>query len=122
MKYKEIPSELFSTNRIRFSEKMDNNSIAIFNSNDLMPKNADQEMAFKQNSDLFHLSGVDQEETILLLIKQNDVVNEHLFIRETNEHIKVWEGEKLSQKGPLKYLELHWLTGMLILKRYYMAT
>ncbi|MAQ47938.1 MAG: X-Pro aminopeptidase [Flavobacteriales bacterium] len=98
MKYKRIPCELFSKNRIRFSEKMDNNSIAIFHSNDLMPKNADQEMAFKQNSDLFHLSGIDQEETILLIIKHDYSVSEHLFIRETNEHIKIWEGEKLSKE------------------------
>ena len=102
MKYKRIPCELFSKNRIRFSEQMTNNSIAIFNSNDLMPKNADQEMAFKQNSDLFHLSGIDQEETILLIIKHDDCVSEHLFIRETNDYIKVWEGEKLSKKQASK--------------------
>ena len=58
MRYKTIPSELFTKNRARFWEKMANNSIAIFNSNDLMPKNADQLMPFVQNSDLFYLSGI----------------------------------------------------------------
>ena len=98
MRYNKINNGLFKKNRSLFTKEMDNNSIAIFNSNDLMPKNADQEMLFKQNSDLFYLSGIDQEETILMLIKANNIVTTHLFIRKTNEHIKVWEGEKLSKK------------------------
>ena len=98
MRYNPIDNNLFKKNRSLFVGKMDNNSIAVFNSNDLMPKNADQEMAFKQNSDLFHLSGIDQEETTLILTKHDNLVNEYLFIRETNEHIMVWEGEKLSKE------------------------
>ena len=98
MRYKKINNTLFEKNRSDFTKKMDDNSLAIFNSNDLMPKNADQEMSFKQNSDLFYLCGIDQEETILMLVKVNNIITEHLFIRETNEHIKVWEGEKLSKK------------------------
>lgn len=98
MRYKKNPSELFSNNRIQFGKKMADNSIAIFNSNDLMPKNADQLMSFVQNSDLFYLSGIDQEETILVLIKKNGILQEFLFIRETNETIKIWEGEKITKK------------------------
>ena len=91
--------------------QMKDNSVAIFHSNDLMPKNADQEMGFKQNSDLFHLCGIDQEETVLLIQKDHKAVKEVLFIRETNEHIKVWEGEKLSKEkasGISSIYEIHW--------------
>ena len=98
MRYAPIKCELFQNNRNRFFKELLDNSIAIFHSNDLMPKNADQLMAFKQNSDLFHLSGIDQEETILVVVKKDKKLNEFLFIRETNETIKIWEGEKLSKK------------------------
>ena len=64
---------------------MKNNSIAIFHSNDLMPKNADQVMKFKQNSDLFYLSGIDQEETVLVITKGGEENEEMLFLRETSE-------------------------------------
>ena len=67
MRYKKIPAELFIKNRSQFAEKMDNNSVAIFNSNDLMPKNADQNLPFFQNSDLFYLSGIDQEDSLSLI-------------------------------------------------------
>ena len=58
MRYSPIDPQLFKKNRNNFFCKMENNSIAIFHSNDLMPKNADQVMKFKQNSDLFYLSGI----------------------------------------------------------------
>jgi len=102
MRYNNIDSKLFKNNRNRFLSALPNNSIAIFNSNDIMPKNADQVMAFKQNSDLFHLSGIDQEDTILVLIKIDLDVREILFVRETNENIKIWEGKKLSQNQAKK--------------------
>ncbi len=102
MRYKTIPSELFSKNRARFWEKMANNSIAIFNSNDLMPKNADQLMPFVQNSDLFYLSGVDQEDTVLVIIKTCQEIEEVLFIRETSDLIRVWEGNKLTKEQAKK--------------------
>ena len=76
---------------------MNSNSIAIFNSNDLMPKNADQNLPFFQNSDLFYLSGIDQEESLLMIVKNDTGISSHLFIRETNDLIKVWEGEKLDK-------------------------
>jgi len=78
---------------------MEADSIAIFHSNDLMPKNADQVMKFKQNSDLFYLSGIDQEETVLVIVKNGEKSEEILFLRETNETIKIWEGEKLTKEN-----------------------
>lgn len=74
-------------------------SIAIFNSNDIYPISADSTMPFQQHRDIFYLSGVDQEESILLLFPDalNKEQREVLFVRETNDHIAVWEGEKLSK-------------------------
>lgn len=99
MRYAPIPSELFTNNRQRFISKMESNSVAIFNSNDTMPTSADGTMPFVQHSDIYYLTGIDQEETVLLLFpnaeKEKD--REILFIRETNEHLAVWEGEKLSK-------------------------
>ena len=98
MRYKQIDSQLFKQNRSDFSKLLLNNSIAIFNSNDLMPKNADQLLAFKQNSDIFYLTGIDQEETILIIRKLNNEIKSFLFVRETSETLKIWEGEKLSKQ------------------------
>ena len=98
MRYRNIDPNLFKSNRSELFKLLSNNSIAIFNSNDLMPKNADQLMSFKQNSDMFYLSGVDQEETILVLMKCDEKMEEILFVRETNDAIKIWEGEKISQE------------------------
>jgi hypothetical protein len=71
MKYSPIDNMLFIKNRMNFAEKMKPNSIAIFNSNDEMPRNGDQNFQFRQNSDMFYMSGMDQAKTILsLLMKQ----------------------------------------------------
>ena len=98
MRYRNIDPNLFKSNRSELFKLLSNNSIAVFNSNDLMPKNADQLMSFKQNSDMFYLSGIDQEETILVLMKYDEKMEEILFVRETNDTIKIWEGEKISQE------------------------
>ncbi len=75
-------------------------SVAVFNSNDIYPVSADSTLPFAQHRDIFYLSGADQEESILLLCP--DAPYEHLreilFLRETNEHIAVWEGEKLTKE------------------------
>ena len=99
MKYERIDKGLFVYNRERFVRELKPNSLALFNSNDIMPTNGDGTMPFKQNSDLFHLSGIDQEETILLLFpdSQKEEHRELLFVKETNEHIAVWEGAKLNK-------------------------
>lgn len=99
MKYEQIDNALFIENRARFCKELIPNSLAIFNSNDIMPTNADGTMPFRQNNDLFHLSGVDQEESILLIYPDasDQKHSEILFLKETNEHIAVWEGEKLNK-------------------------
>jgi Xaa-Pro aminopeptidase len=99
MKYHRINKELFIHNRRRFTEQMEQNALAIFNSNDIYPISADSTMPFQQHRDIFHLSGVDQEESVLVLFPtcKNEAHREVLFLRETNEHIAVWEGEKLTK-------------------------
>ena len=73
--------------------------MAVFNSNDTMPTNADGTMPFKQNSDLLYLSGIDQEETILLIMPDYPVAEQReiLFLKETSELIAIWEGHKLTK-------------------------
>ena len=99
MRYSQIPASLFIKNRERFIAKMAPNSIAILTSNDIMPNNADDVMGFAQNNDLFYLSGVDQEESVLVLYPDAALPEnrEMLFVRETNEMIKIWEGDKLTK-------------------------
>lgn len=100
MKYHQIDRNLFIKNRSKFCAAMKPNSVAIFNSNDIYPVSADSTLPFAQHRDIFYLSGVDQEESILLLFP--DAPYEHqreiLFLRETNDHIAVWEGEKLTKE------------------------
>ena len=98
MKYLKINNNLFVENRIKFKNRLKKNTLAIFNSNDVMPTNADGTMPFYQNSDLFWLSGIDQEESLLVIFPDNDTEKEILFLKETNEQIAIWEGEKLNKK------------------------
>ncbi|WP_242926848.1 aminopeptidase P N-terminal domain-containing protein [Pontibacter vulgaris] len=100
MRYMPISPELFIQNRHNFTKRLQPSSIAIFHSNDIMPTNADGTMAFRQNNDLFYLSGVDQEESVLLLFPdaRDQRMKEVLFVRETNDHILTWEGYKLTKK------------------------
>ncbi len=100
MKYHPIDSKLFVRNRQKFMKAMGPKSLAVFNSNDIYPVSADSTMPFKQQSDIFYLSGVDQEESVLLLFPDaiDPEYREVLFVRETNEHIAVWEGEKLTKE------------------------
>ncbi len=99
MKYSKIDPRLFVKNRQRFSKQLKPNSIAVFNSNDFMPTSADGTHPFVQQTDLFYLTGIDQEETVLVVCpgasekKQKEI----LFIKETNEQIAIWEGQKHSK-------------------------
>ncbi|WP_103069492.1 aminopeptidase P family protein [Aquimarina sediminis] len=104
MRYETIPSTLFITNRRKFTSMMEKNTIAIISSNDIKHTNADDVMGFAQNNDLFYLSGIDQEETILVLYPNayKSENREILFVKETNEHIKIWDGEKLSKEHTSK--------------------
>jgi Xaa-Pro aminopeptidase len=99
MKYDLIDSKLFIKNRKNFMKFMRPGSLAVFNSNDIYPISADSTLPFQQQRDLFYLSGVDQEESILVLFPDcpKEKHREILFLKETNEHIAVWEGEKLTK-------------------------
>ena len=115
MKYSQINPSLFINNRKLFSAKLEENSIAIFNANDIMPTNSDGTMPFKQNSDLFWLTSVDQEESVLAVVKNNNQVKEMLFLKETNEHIAIWEGAKLDKESAQKNSgveKIYWLNQM----------
>ena len=95
-KYDDIASELFVKNRSNYSKYLKENSIAIFHSCDLMPRVGDGTHTFRQNSDLLYLTGIDQEETTLLIFPNSPIeqYREVLFIRKTSEHIAIWEGRK----------------------------
>ncbi|PHS04494.1 MAG: X-Pro aminopeptidase, partial [Kordia sp.] len=100
MRYTPVPSSLFVKNRADFIAQMKENTIAILTSNDVKHNNADDVMGFAQNNDLFYISGMDQEETVLVLYpnaykKENKAI---LFVKETNEHIKIWDGDKLTKE------------------------
>lgn len=115
MRYKAIPAELFVSNRERLAELMLPNSLAVVNANDVLPTNADGTLRLWQNSDLFYLTGVDQEETILLLYPgaSDPKHRELLFLRETNEHIAIWEGHKLTKAQATERTgirSVHWLS------------
>jgi len=101
MKYDRINNALYIKNRKQFIEKMESNTLAVFNSNDIYPISADSTMPFQQHRDILSLSGVDQEESILVLFPScsNEAHREILFLKETNEHIAVWEGEKLTKQA-----------------------
>jgi Xaa-Pro aminopeptidase len=100
MKYDRIDSNLYISNRKKFTERMTANSLAVFNSNDIFPISADSTMPFQQHRDILYLSGVDQEESILVLFPNasNPAHREVLFLKETSDLIAVWEGEKLTKE------------------------
>jgi Xaa-Pro aminopeptidase len=100
MRYTPLTAATYREHRARFRQQMEKGGLAIFHSNDVMPTSADGHLPFKQATDILHLTGIDQEETVLLLFP--DAVDakdrEILFVRETNEHIAIWEGAKFTQK------------------------
>lgn len=99
MRYLPIDNHLFTQNRQRMTRLLKPRSLVVLNANDIMPTNADGTMPFRQNNDLFYLTGVDQEETILVLFPTHpdEKFREVLFVRETSEQIAVWEGHKLTK-------------------------
>jgi len=117
MKYDLIDKQLFIKNRKNFTAQMKPNSLAVFNSNDIYPISADSTLPFAQHRDIFYLSGVDQEESILVLFPDCPKENhrEILFLKETNEHIAVWEGEKLTKEKAFEtsgITTVYWLQDM----------
>jgi Xaa-Pro aminopeptidase len=99
MKAVPLPSALFTLNRQRLVKLLPPRSLAVLNANDVMPTNADGAMGHLQNADLFYLTGIHQEETILLIAPDaaDPAQREILFVREPSEHLKIWEGHKLTK-------------------------
>ena len=100
MKYDRIDKSLYIANRQKFTAQMAANTLAVFNSNDIYPVSADSTLPFAQHRDILALSGVDQEESILVLFPNasNPAHREVLFLKETSELIAIWEGEKLTKQ------------------------
>ena len=114
MKYQTIDAAIFKLNRKSFMSQMEDGTLAIFNSNDIFPISADSTMPFQQHRDILFLSGVDQEESILLLFPnaKNPNQREVLFLKETSELIAIWEGDKLDKNRALEVsgiASVHWL-------------
>mgnify|MGYP001297040998 FL=1 len=99
MKYRPLSNSFYNNSRKAFMAELKPKSLAVFNSNDIYPVGADSTLPFEQHRDIFYLSGIDQEESILVLFpnayekKQREI----LFIRKTDEHIAIWEGAKLTK-------------------------
>src|SRR6266550_8804892 len=98
MKYLPLNPEIFVQNRKRFTDRMEKNSIAIFNSNDELPANGDALYPFKQNSDLFWLTGIEQEDTMLILFPDNpdEKYREVLVLVRPNALKEKWDGHRLT--------------------------
>lgn len=117
MKYDSIDSKLFIKNRKNFISQMKPSSLAVFNSNDIYPISADSTLPFTQHRDIFYLSGVDQEESILVLFPDcpKEKHREILFLKETSDYIAVWEGEKLTKEKAFEtsgIKTVYWLQDM----------
>ncbi len=99
MKYLPIDSRLFIENRAKFAKEMKPNTLAIINSNDEYPRNGDQFHPFRQNSDMFYLSGIDQAKSILVIYPdcKRELLREVLFVEETNDYMARWYGKKYSK-------------------------
>ncbi len=126
MRYTPLPADQFIEARQRLALKLKPRSLVILHSNDVLPTNADGTMGFAQNSDLFYLSGVDQEESILVLFPDagDEKHREILFVRETSEHIAVWEGDKLTKEQATArsgIKQVHWLQEFEIIYRQLMC-
>ena len=104
MRHLPINSQLFKENRKQLSELLVPKSLAVVNANDVLPTNADGSLVMHPNSDLFYLSGIEQEESILLLFPDasDPKLREILFVREPNEHLQIWEGYKHSKEDARK--------------------
>ncbi len=100
MRYEPLTAATYREHRARFRQQMEKSGLAVFHSNDIMPTSADGTMPFKQAADIMYLTGIDQEETILLLFPEafDPKDREILFVRETNPTIAIWEGAKLTQE------------------------
>ncbi len=126
MKYDRIDKQLYIKNRASFKQLMEPNSLAVFNSNDIFPISADSTMPFQQHRDILFLSGVDQEESILVIFpdSKNEAHKEVLFLKETSDLIAVWEGEKLNKEQAFEVSgikTIYWLNQFPVMFKQMMA-
>jgi len=100
MRYQALTAETYVNHRKKLTDRMSDREMAIVSSNDILPTNGDGNMPFRQNSDLLYLTGVDQEESILVIFPNahNKAHREILFLKETSPEIAIWEGDKLNKK------------------------
>lgn len=126
MRHAPIDSKLFTENRERLNKLLPPRSLAIVNANDVLPTNADGSLVMHPNSDLFYLTGIEQEESILLLAPDafEPKHREILFLREPNEHLKIWEGHKHTKDAATKIsgiTQVKWLTDFPVIFRQIMC-
>lgn len=95
MRYESIPNSLFKRNRAKLQKLLKHNSVAIVNATDQMPRNGDAHFPYRQHSDLFYLTGINQEETALILLHDG---TEILFIQKPDKLRETWEGRKLTEE------------------------
>ena len=122
MRHRTINNKLFKENRKRLSELLPAKSLAIINANDILPTNADGTLIMQPNADLFFLSGIEQEQSILLIFPDaaEEKNREILFLRQPNEHLKIWEGYKHSKEDAKKISgikNIQWLSDFPIIFR-----
>ncbi|MDO4409796.1 MAG: aminopeptidase P N-terminal domain-containing protein [Akkermansia sp.] len=98
MRYEPLPASFYRANRAELASKLPIGSVLVLHSNDVFPTNADGTFALHQNANLFYLTGIDQEESVLIMRIREDGWDETLLLRETNEQIVIWEGARLTQK------------------------
>ena len=98
MRYEPLPSSFYSGNRKELASRLPAGSMLILHANDVFPTNADGTFALHQNANLFYLTGIDQEESVLIMTIRENGWDEILLLRETNEQIAIWEGARLSQQ------------------------
>ncbi|KAF0181346.1 MAG: Xaa-Pro aminopeptidase [Limisphaerales bacterium] len=126
MRHAPIDSKLFTENRERLKKLLPPKSLAVVNANDALPTNADGSLPLHPNSDLFHLTGIEQEESILLLAPDahEPKHREILFLREPSEHLKIWEGHKHSKDEATKISgikQVKWLSEFPVIFRILMC-
>ena len=109
MRYKQIDPELFVANRARLNACLAPNSLVVVNANDVPPTNADGTLAMPVNTDLFYLTGIEQEQTLLVLYPDSDEAEHRaiLFLREPTMDLETWEGSKLSRERARELSGIH---------------
>ena len=122
MRHKPIKSKLFAQNRRRIADRMDSKALAVVNANDILPTNADGTLPMQPNADMFFLTGIEQEESVLVLFPDaaDEKQREILFVRQPSEHLQIWEGYKHTKDDARKISgikNIKWLSEFPVLFR-----